>query len=45
MKQYADVLLEVSEHYDKNEGDRGKLKKQMLYLLAGIDKVMKENVK
>ena len=43
IKQNAQVLVEVCEHYDKNPTNKDKLKKQILYLLAAIDKQLKEN--
>ena len=42
LKQLGQVLVEVSEHYDKNEGNKESLKTQIIQLLAAIDKNMKE---
>lgn len=47
LKQNAEVLVDVCKHYDKSPEKKEKLKKQITYLLAAIDKQVKEgaNVK
>jgi hypothetical protein len=45
LKQNAEILVEVCEHYDKNASAREKLKTQIVYLLAAINKNMKEDAK
>jgi hypothetical protein len=42
LKQNVQVLIEVCEHYEKVPEEREKLRKQILYLLAAINKQVKE---